>query len=105
MGDWNFVEGKVDRSSQHDNDPGVTGEMTKLKASLDLVDGWRLSNLDSRSFSWEGRLGSNRKKIILRINQIYMTKDTWNVTNKYNIHCNHSACSPRGFVVKSRVTC
>jgi len=42
--------------------------MAKLKVPLDLVDGWRLSNPEARSFSWEGTTGDERRKIFLRIN-------------------------------------
>jgi len=62
MGDWNFVEDKADRSPQHDDDLGVTNEMDKLKTSLDLLDSWRTSNPGSRSFTWEGTFGNERKK-------------------------------------------
>ena len=47
LGDWNFVEDQVDRSPQHADDRGVNREMTKLKVSLDLIDGWRKANLDA----------------------------------------------------------
>jgi len=91
MGDWNFVEDKVDRSPQHDDDLRVTNEMNKLKTSLDLLDGWRSSNPDSRSFTWEGMFGSEKKKIFLRINRIYTTRDTWEITNEYKtINCDFS---------------
>jgi len=64
MGDWNFVEDKVDRSPQHNDDLRVTNEMNKLKTSLDLLDGWRSSNPGSRSFTWEGTFGSKKKENI-----------------------------------------
>jgi len=91
MGDWNFVKDKADRSPQHDDDLGVTNEMNKLKTSLDLLDGWRTSNPSSRSFTWEGTFGNERKKIFSRIDCIYTTRDTWEITNKYKtINCDFS---------------
>jgi len=91
MGDWNFIEDKADRSPQHDDDLGVTNEMNKLKMSLDLLDGWRTLNPGSRSFTWEGMFGNKRKKIFSRINHIYTTRDTWEITNKYKtINCDFS---------------
>ena len=91
MGDWNFVEDKADRSPQHDDDLGVTNEMNKLKTSLDLLDGWRTSNPGSRSFTWEGTFGNERKKIFSRIDRIYTTRDTWEITNEYKtINCDFS---------------
>ena len=85
LGDWNFVEDRVDRSPQHDNDRRVTGEMAKLKATYDLTDGWRQSNPKARSFTWEGTTGSERKKIFSRIDRIYITRNTWEITNEYRI--------------------
>ena len=91
MGDWNFVEDKVDRSPQHDNNHRVTNEMNKLKTSLDILDGWRTSNPGSRSFTWEGTFGSEKKKIFSRIDRIYTTRDTWEITNEYKmINCDFS---------------
>ena len=60
LGDWNFVEDRTDRSPQHDDDKRVTHEMTKLKASFDLIDGWRTTNPEQRKFSWEGTTGNER---------------------------------------------
>jgi exonuclease III len=85
LGDWNFVEDKIDRSPQHDDDRGVTGEMATLKASFDLVDGWRKSNPKARSFSWEGTTGSDKRRIFSRIDRIYTSKRTWEITNEYKI--------------------
>ena len=85
MGDWNFVEDKIDRSPQHDDDRGVMREMVKLKTSLDLIDGWRAANPDKRSFSWEGTSGNERKKIFSRLDRIYTSRKTWEITNEYKI--------------------
>ena len=59
--------------------------MAKLKATFDLTDGWRKSNPRARSFSWEGSSGSDRRKIFSRIDRIYATKKTWEITNEYRI--------------------
>lgn len=67
VGDWNFVGDKVDRSPQHNNDRRVTSKMAKLKTAFDLVDGWKVANPNARSFSWEGRSGSERRRISSRI--------------------------------------
>jgi len=85
LGDWNFVEDKIDRSPQHNDDRGVTTEMTKMKAEFDLLDGWRLSNPDEVKFSWEGSTGNQRRKIFSRIDRIYTSRDTWDSTNEYKI--------------------
>ena len=85
VGDWNFVEDKIDRSPQHDDDRRVTHEMTKLKATLDLIDGWRRANPSTRSFTWEGSHGTERKKIFSRIDRIYTSLKTWELTNEYKI--------------------
>ena len=85
LGDWNFVEDKIDRSPQHDDDRRVTREMTNLKATYDLIDGWREANPESRSFTWEGTTGNERRKIFSRIDRIYITRNTWEVTNEYKI--------------------
>ena len=91
LGDWNFVEDKIDRSPQHDDDRRVTREMAKLKATYNLTDGWREANPDSRTFTWEGTAGSERRKIFSRIDRIYITRKTWEVTNKYRkINCDFS---------------
>ena len=85
VGDWNFVEDKIDRSPQHHDDRRVTNEMTKLKATLDLIDGWRRENPLTRSFTWEGSAGNERKKIFSRIDRIYAPLKTWELTNEYKI--------------------
>ena len=91
LGDWNFVEDRIDRSPQHDNDSGVTNEMTKLKSSLNLIDGWRTSNPDIRGFTWEGSTGPEKRKIFSRIDCIYTSARTWNIMNEYKlINCNFS---------------
>jgi len=91
LGDWNFVEDRIDRSPQHDNDRGVTSEMTKLKSSLNLIDGWRTSNPEARGFTWEGTTGTDRRKIFSRIDRIYTTARTWDITNEYKIiNCDFS---------------
>jgi exonuclease III len=59
LGDWNFVEDQIDRSPQHSDDRGVTREMTKLKTSFELTDGWRKANPQTRSFTWEGTNGND----------------------------------------------
>jgi exonuclease III len=101
MGDWNFVEDKVDRSPQHDDDHGVMNEMTKLKAEMDLIDGWRVTNPEARSFTWEGTTGNDRRKIFSRIDRIYTTKSTWELTNEYRI-INCDISDHDGIAVKVR---
>ena len=85
VGDWNFVEDKIDRSPQHDDDKGVMKEMSKLKTSLDLIDGWRATNPDEQRFTWEGTCGNERKKIFSRLDRIYTSRKIWDITNKYKI--------------------
>ena len=85
LGDWNFVEDQIDRSPQHADDRGVMREMTKLKASLELTDGWRKANPHTRSFTWEGTTGNNRRSIFSRIDRIYISDTTWQSTNEYKI--------------------
>ena len=85
VGDWNFMEDKIDRSPQHNDDKGVAREMSRLKMSFDLIDGWRVANPDERRFSWEGMSGNERKKIFSRIDRIYTSRKMWDITNKYKI--------------------
>jgi exonuclease III len=101
MGDWNFVEDKIDRSPQHDDDHGVMNEMTKLKAEIDLIDGWSATNPEARSFTWEGTTGNDRRKIFSRIDHIYTTKNTWGLTNEYRI-INCDISDHDGIAVKVR---
>lgn len=91
VGDWNFVEDRTDQSPQHNDDHGVTSKMTKLKTRFDLIDGWREAHPEARSFTWEGTTGNNRKKIFSRIDQVYVSRMTWGISNKYKIiNCNVS---------------
>ena len=85
LGDWNFVEDQVDRSPQHADDRGVNREMTKLKTTLDLSDGWRRANPSTRKYTWEGTSGHERKKIFSRIDRIYVSSKIWQATNEYKI--------------------
>ena len=85
LGDWNFVEDQVDWSPQHPDDRVVTREMARLKASFELIDGWRKAHPTSRSFTWEGTTSNERRKIFLRIDRIYVTTNTWQKTNEYSI--------------------
>jgi len=85
LGDWNFVEDQMDQSLQHADDRGVMREMTKLKASLELTDGWRKANPQTRSFTWEGTTRNNRRNIFSRIDRIYISDTTWQSTNEYKI--------------------
>ena len=78
LGDWNFVEDQVDRNPQHTDKRGVTKEMTKLKASFKLTDGWQKANPDTRSFTWEGVSGNDKKHIFLRIDRIYVSNTVTN---------------------------
>ena len=85
LGDWNFVEDQINRSLQHADDRGVMREMTKLKASLELTDGWRKANPQTRRFTWEGTTGTDRRNIFSRIDRIYISDNTWQSTNEYKI--------------------
>ena len=85
VGDWNFVEDQVDRSPQHPDDRVVTREMARLKASLELIDGWRKAHPTTHSFTWEGTTGNERRKIFSRIDRIYISAKTWQTTNEYKI--------------------
>ena len=72
LGDWNFVEDQIDRIPQHAaGDRGLTGEMTKLKVLLELTDRWRKANPSTRSFTWEGTAGNDKRNLFSRINRIY----------------------------------
>jgi len=65
--------------------------MTKLKSSLNLIDRWRTSNPEARSFIWEGTTGTDRRKILSRIDHIYTTARTWDIMNEYKIiNCDFS---------------
>ena len=44
LGDWNFVEDQLDRSPQHTDNRRVDREMTKLKMTFNLIDGWHWTN-------------------------------------------------------------
>jgi len=59
--------------------------MTKLKATFDLIDGWRKANPDQKKFSWEGTTGNERRKIFSRIDRIYVSKRTWELTNDFKV--------------------
>ena len=85
IGDWNFVEDSIDRSPQHNDDHNVISEMTKLKTSFNLLDGWRESNPDAWRFTWEGSSGCDRRKIFSRIDRIYTARNTWEPSNEYEI--------------------
>ena len=86
------MKDKIDRSPQHDDDKGMTREMSKLKASLDLIDRWRAMNPDEQKFTWEGTSGNGgRKRIFSRLDRIYTSRKTWEITNEYKIiNCNIS---------------
>ena len=91
LGEWNFVEDQLDRSPQHADDRGVTGEMTKLKVSLDLTDEWRKANPTAQSFTWEGTTGNEKRNIFSRIDRIYVSANTWQATNEYKmVNCDLS---------------
>ena len=65
--------------------------MTKLKTRFNLMDGWREAHPEARSFTWEGMTGNDRKKIFSRIDQVYVSRMTWEISNEYKIiNCNVS---------------
>jgi exonuclease III len=53
-GDFNMVESDIDRNPQHSDEPEVTWEMIRLKAALNLVDGWRDSHKEEIDSTWKG---------------------------------------------------
>src|SRR5258706_16469009 len=73
------------------DDRGVNREMTNLKTTFDLIDGWQKSNPSAQKFTWEGTSGMERKKVFLRIDRIYISTITWQLTNEYKmINCDIS---------------
>jgi hypothetical protein len=74
------------------DDRGVMGDVTQMKATFDLIDRWRVSNQETRSFSWEGTTGSERKRSSqLRIHRKYTTKLTRETANEFKmINCDVS---------------
>ncbi|KIM20915.1 hypothetical protein M408DRAFT_333756, partial [Serendipita vermifera MAFF 305830] len=63
-----MVERDIDRSPQHADEWEVVWEMIRIKASLDLKDGWRDTHEEDIDFTWHGntneRMGNreNRQK-------------------------------------------
>ena len=65
--------------------------MAKLKTKFDLIDRWRKAKPSMQKFTWEGTSGTERKKVFLRIDRIYISMNTWKTTNKYKmINCDLS---------------
>ena len=66
-------------------------QMVRLKLSLNLTDRWQQANPETHKFTWEGSTGPERRKIFLRIDQIYVSLKVWHSTNKYRmLNCNLS---------------
>lgn len=57
--------------------------MQKLKASLNLSDGWRLANRNDINFTWKGK--TNDDTSFARIDRIYASESLLPFTNEWNI--------------------
>jgi len=73
MGDFNFVEGALDRHPARDDDNRLTQEMQKLKRKYKLVDGWRIHNPFKKEYTFtQGKTNS-----MSRIDRIYINRETY----------------------------
>jgi exonuclease III len=82
-GDFNMVERETDRSPPHNDDYEIVREMTKLKASLNLVDGWRSTNPGELQYTWKGP--SKNDHSFSRIDRIYVNEEMMTYTNEWSI--------------------
>lgn len=70
MGDWNFVEGKIDRLPEHEDNEEVLKKWGKIKKHLNLYDGWRAHNPTTLEYTYHQK-GTGSAS---RIDRIYLTK-------------------------------
>ena len=67
LGDFNFVEERQDRLPEHDDPQAVRTAFRTLTKRLNLLDGWRMSNMEEREYTFSQTTGS-----LSRIDRIYI---------------------------------
>jgi len=81
VGDFNFVEDRIDRLPHRGDSQQITDEMNQLKKKYKLIDGWRLSNPHVKEYTFY-QDGSGSKS---RIDRIYINKEMFRYTYKWEI--------------------
>ncbi|KAH9910430.1 uncharacterized protein B0H18DRAFT_895662, partial [Fomitopsis serialis] len=80
MGDFNFVEGSLDRTPQHSDDNRLNTLINIIKKKYDLTDGWRTCNPTDLGFTY-----THSNNSMSRIDRIYVTEDTFEYTYNWEI--------------------
>ncbi|CAG8619222.1 14509_t:CDS:2, partial [Acaulospora colombiana] len=99
MGDFNLVEEDMDREPCHPDDRETVNELTKLKAELNLIDGWRNANPEERAYTWSGKNRNDHS--FARIDRIYIEDSLTERANEWRIEPTESKLSDHsGVTVK-----
>ncbi|KAI6128058.1 Endonuclease/exonuclease/phosphatase, partial [Pisolithus croceorrhizus] len=87
VGDFNFVESAIDRLPAHTDEKTITDAFNKIKATLQVTDGWRHQNETERAYTFS----KQNPTALAQIDRIYVnvqkTSDyqNWEITENYNI--------------------
>jgi exonuclease III len=79
LGDFNLVEDSLDRLPSHSDPPGTVEMLETFRARFQLVDGWRTTNPDEKSFSFLQQSTAVQSRIdrIYMKNKILKTASGW----------------------------
>lgn len=70
-GDFNMVESAADQMPSHGDDEGSVTALLDLKCALGLIDGWRATNPELRTFTYHQVATGSRS----RIDRIYLSEN------------------------------
>ena len=71
LGDFNLVEDALDRLPSKQDGEIATESLRELRSELDLVDGWRHTNPDTKGYTWIRESDGTQS----RIDRIYVRED------------------------------
>lgn len=80
LGDTNIVEDAIDRLPHHWDDDSATEALARFKRILELKDGWRSTNPDTKAYTYTHPTGSHS-----RIDRIYVSPDLLKTCRNWTI--------------------
>jgi exonuclease III len=81
-GDTNIVEEPIDRLPHRADAPGATAALAKFKRLLNLKDGWRAINPDTKAYTY---ISTRQEGTMSRIDRIYTTPELFARSRKWSI--------------------
>ncbi|TFY56439.1 hypothetical protein EVJ58_g7641 [Rhodofomes roseus] len=81
MGDFNITVDTIDRIPPREDNIGATMALTSLLLSLQLKDGWRMSEPNQRDYSYPQRAATSKS----RIDRIYVTDNILKSSQSWSI--------------------